>query len=211
MLTAQLIEAFKSIYKVLPSGLQHSFWVVMTLTVIVALTEFTLAGAVSLLGVVLASPQTIVQHPIMQNLVLLFPILQPTLEDPRLLLALLLCLLCFTTLIKTIMLALLTWRQSNYAQNVSMHLGVRLFKGYMHAPYLWHSNQKIGNLITLLNWKSNTGIFLFQSLQALSQILVAGTLLLAVCCMASLAGILVVTTIGISAIFIGAVLAKASV
>ena len=84
----------------------------MTLTVVVALTEFALAGAVSLLGVVLASPQTIVHNSIMQQLVLWLPALRPAMEDPRLLLALLLCLLCGTTLLKTVMLALLTWRQS---------------------------------------------------------------------------------------------------
>lgn len=199
MLKAQLVEAFKRIYRVLPSPLQRSFWTVMTLTVVVALTEFALAGAVSLLGVVLASPQTIVHNSIMQQLVLWLPALRPAMEDPRLLLALLLCLLCGTTLLKTIMLALLTWRQSRYSQMVSRHLGIRLYQGYMYAPYLWHTGQKVSDLITLLNWRANTGIFLFQSLQALSQLLVVATLLVAVCCMAPLAGILVVSITGAAA------------
>ena len=199
MLKAQLVEAFKRIYRVLPSPLQRSFWTVMTLTVVVALTEFALAGAVSLLGVVLASPQTIVHNSIMQQLVLWLPALRPAMEDPRLLLALLLCLLCGTTLLKTVMLALLTWRQSRYSQMVSRHLGIRLYQGYMYAPYLWHTGQKVSDLITLLNWRANTGIFLFQSLQALSQLLVVATLLVAVCCMAPLAGILVVSITGVAA------------
>ena len=171
----------------------------MALTVVVALTEFALAGAVSLLGVVLASPQTIVQHPFMQRLVDWLPVLRPTLDDPRLLLALLLCLLCGTTLLKTVMLALLTWRQSRYSQLVSMHLGVRLFQGYMHAPYIWHTGQKISDLMTYLSWRGSVGNFLFQSLQSLSQLLVVVTLLIAICCMAPLAGILVVSITGIAA------------
>lgn len=199
MLKAQLIEAFQRIYHALPPTLQRSFWIVMILTVIVALAEFALAGAVSLLGVVLASPQSIVQHPFMQQLVGWLPVLRPALDDPRLLLALLLCLLCGTTLLKTVMLALLTWRQSRYSQMVSMHLGVRLFQGYMRAPYLWHTGQKISDLITTLNWRANTGIFLFQSLQALSQLLVVATLLVAICCMAPLAGTLVVSITGLAA------------
>lgn len=199
MLKAQLVEAFQRIYHILPATLQHSFWIVMALTVVVALAEFALAGAVSLLGVVLASPQSIVQHPIMQRLVDVLPVLQPVQDDPRLLLALLLCLLCGTTLLKTVMLALLTWRQSRYSQMVSMHLGVRLFQGYMRAPYIWHTGQKISDLITTLNWRANTGLFLFQSLQALSQLLVVTTLLIAICCMAPLAGILVVSITGIAA------------
>ena len=200
MLKAQLIEAFQRIYHALPPALQRSFWTVMILTVVVALTEFALAGAVSLLGVVLASPQSIVQHPFMQQLVGWLPVLRPALDDPRLLLALLLCLLCGTTLLKTVMLALLTWRQSRYSQMVSMHLGVRLFQGYMRAPYLWHTGQKISDLITTLNWRANTGIFLFQSLQALSQLLVVATLLVAICCMAPLAGTLVVSITGLAAV-----------
>ena len=203
MLKAQLIEAFQRIYHALPPALQRSFWIVMALTVVVALAEFALAGAVSLLGVVLASPQSIVQHPFMQQLVGWLPVLRPALDDPRLLLALLLCLLCGTTLLKTVMLALLTWRQSRYSQMVSMHLGVRLFQGYMRAPYLWHTGQKISDLITTLGWRANTGLFLFQSLQALSQLLVVVTLLLAICCMAPLAGLLVVgiTSLAAMAIF----------
>ena len=202
MLKAQLIEAFQHIYHILPAALQRGFWVVMGLTFVVALTEFALAGAVSLLGVVLASPETIVQHPIMQRLVAWLPILHPTLDDPRLLLALLLCLLCGTSMLKTAMLALLTWRQSRYSQVVSMHLGVRLFQGYMRAPYLWHTGQKISDLMTMLGWRANTGIFLFQSLQALSQLLVVITLLVAICCMAPLAGLLVVSITGLAAVAI---------
>lgn len=202
MLKAQLVEAFQRIYHALPPALQRSFWTVMILTVVVALTEFALAGAVSLLGVVLASPQSIVQHPFMQQMVDWLPVLRPALDDPRLLLALLLCLLCGTTLLKTVMLALLTWRQSRYSQMVSMHLGVRLFQGYMRAPYIWHTGQKISDLITTLNWSANTGVFLFQSLQALSQLLVVTTLLIAICCMAPLAGILVVSITSLAAMAI---------
>ena len=202
MLKAQLIEAFQRIYHILPAALQRSFWVVMGLTFVVALTEFALAGAVSLLGVVLASPQTIVQHPIMQRLVDVLPVLQPVQDDPRLLLALLLCLLCGTTMLKTVMLALLTWRQSRYSQMVSMHLGVRLFQGYMRAPYIWHTGQKISDLMTTLGWRSSVGIFLFQSLQVLSQLLVVTTLLVAICCMAPLAGLLVVSITGLTAVAI---------
>lgn len=197
---SQVPISFQRIYRVLPAALQHSFWTVMILTVVAALTEFALAGAVSLLGVVLASPETIVQHPVIQQLVGWFPILRPALDDPRLLLALLLCLLCTTTLLKTVMLALLTWRQSRYSQLVSMHLGIRLFQGYMRAPYIWHTGQKISDLITTLSWRANTGLFLFQSLQALSQLLVVATLLIAICCMAPLAGTLVVSITGLAAV-----------
>ena len=199
MLKAQLVEAFQRIYHTLPTSLQRGFWTVMVLTVVVALAEFALAGAVSLLGVILASPETIVQQPLMQQLAGGLPVLRPTLDDPRLLLALLLCLLCGATLLKSVLLGLLTWRQSRYAQIISLHLGVRLFQGYMRAPYLWHTGQNISDLMTRLGWRNSVGIFLFQSLQALSQLLVVLTLLVAVCAMAPLAGLLVVSITGLAA------------
>lgn len=202
MLKIQLVETFLQTYRILSSALQRSFWSVMLLTVLVALAEFALAGAVSLLGVVLASPQTIVQSAIMQRMIVWFPILQPTLADPRLLLGLLLCLLCCATLLKTLLLAFLTWRQSHYSQKISMHLGVRLFRGYMRAPYLWHTSQKISDLMTVLGWRIHTGAFLFNSLQSLSQVLVAATLLAAICCMAPLAGLLVLSVTGASAMIV---------
>ncbi|MBQ3060395.1 MAG: ABC transporter ATP-binding protein, partial [Desulfovibrio sp.] len=197
-----LVAIFRQISAILSPELQRRFWTVMALTVVTALTEFALAGAVSLLGVVLASPQTIVQSSITQQLLTWMPVLQPATEDPRLLLALLLCLLCCTVLLKTLLLVLLTWQQSQYSQAVSMNLGVRLFQSYMRAPYLWHRGQKVSELMTVLGWRANAGLFLFNGLKTISQFIVVITLLTMVCCMAPLAGLLVVSITSFSAMVI---------
>ena len=202
MFKSQLITLFRRLTAAMPPDLRRRFWIVMALTIFVALTEFALAGAVSLLGVVLASPQTIVQSSITQQLLIWMPVLQPATEDPRLLLALLLCLLCCTVLLKTLLLALLTWQQSQYSQAVSMNLGVRLFQSYMRAPYLWHRGQKVSELMTVLGWRANAGLFLFNGLKTLSQLFVVVTLLAVVCCVAPLEGLLVVCLTSISAVAI---------
>ncbi len=198
----QLVESFRHIYAALPKILQRSFWKVMFFAIVAAITELVLSGAVSLLGVVLASPQTIVQSTTMHKLTQSMPFLKNIVDDNCLLLALLLTILCGTVLLKTLMLVFLTLCQSHFSQTVSMNFGIRLYKGFMEAPYLWHTRQKISNLMTLLGWRSTIGIFLFSSLQALSQIIISIILLSAICLMAPLASIMILVVIGGSACLI---------
>lgn len=199
MLKPQLTAVFKRIYAVLPPAFRSSLWNVMFLAVTAALMEFILAGAVSLLGVALASPQSIIHSAAMQRLLHWQPGLQTFCDDPRLLLSLLLCLLCGAVLLKTLLLALLTWRQSIFSQNVSKDVGVRLYAAFLHAPYLWHTGQKISYLMTVLSWRSSLGQFLFAGLQVISQMIVTSILIVSICLMAPLASALILTITGISA------------
>lgn len=199
MLKIQLVALFRRVYDTLPRPLRRSFWKVMLLAIVAALAEFLLAGAVSLLGVVLASPQTITQSAAMQHLVARLPWLQPVLGDARLLLALLLAGFCLFILLKTLLLALLTWRQGHFSQAVSREFGIRLFADFLYAPYLWHTGQKISHLMTVLSWRSTLGQFLFSGLQVLSQLVIAGILIVAMCLMAPLASVLILSITGISA------------
>lgn len=138
----------------------------------------------------------------MHKLTQSMPFLKNIVDDNCLLLALLLTILCGTVLLKTLMLVFLTLCQSHFSQTVSMDFGIRLYKGFMEAPYLWHTRQKISNLMTLLGWRSTIGIFLFSSLQALSQIIISIILLSAICLMAPLASIMILVVIGGSACLI---------
>ena len=150
MLNPQLSKIFRAIYSQLGKGLQGRFWRVMIFSVLVALAEFVLTAAVSLLGVVLASPQTIAQSGVMHKLVALCPILLPITEDPRLLLIVLLVGLCAAVFFKSIALAALTWQQANFSQLVNLEMGRRLFHGFVHAPYLWHVGQRVSDLASML-------------------------------------------------------------
>lgn len=199
MLKPQLVDVFKRIYAVLPSTLQRSLWKVTLLAVTAALMELILAGAVSLLGVVLASPQSIIHSATMQRLLYWQPGLQTFCDDPRLLLSLLLCLLCAAVLLKTLLLALLTWRQSVFSQEISKNVGVRLYAAFLHAPYLWHTGQKISHLMTVLGWRTSLGLFLFAGLQVISQLIVTSILIVTICLMAPLASVLILIITGISA------------
>lgn len=202
MLHFQLLTISRRIYADLPKTLQRRFWYVMFVSVLTAGMEFVLAAAVSLLGVVLASPQSLVQSAAMQKLLLWLPALQPVAKDARLLLALLLVLVCAASLCKTVLMVFLTWRQSRFSQAVSMDFGIRLYRGYLAAPYLWHANQMISRLMTVLNWRFTLGLFLFNGLQVLSQLVVTGVLVAAVCLMAPLASLMILGVTGGSALLI---------
>lgn len=200
MARAQIFGLFQQVYATLPPPLRRSFRRVTILAVIAALSELLLAGAVSLLGVALASPQTLAATRPMQELLSRFPWLQPITEDPRLLLIFVLLGLSLAALIKTSLVALLTWRQSCFSQQISLHIGSRLYQGYMTAPYLWHTRQKISQLITTLTWRTSIGLFLFNLLQTLSNFTVAAILFLSICCMTLSGSLLILVVTGGSAV-----------
>ncbi|HJA76493.1 MAG TPA: ABC transporter ATP-binding protein/permease [Candidatus Desulfovibrio gallistercoris] len=199
MAKPQIFSLFRHVFTSLPTALRRSFCRVTVLAIVTALSEFVLAGAVSLLGVVLASPETLVRSAAMQKLLGMLPALRPLTEDPRLLLVLVLLGLSLAALLKTCLLSLLTWRQSRFSQMVSFHIVSRLYQGYMSAPYVWHTQQKISDLITILSWRSSIGIFLFNFLQTLSNLVVAGILFLSICCMTLSGSLLILAVTGTSA------------
>lgn len=199
MAKKRFFDLFRLIYASLPTPLRRSFCRVTVLAIVTALSEFVLAGVVSLLGVVLASPQTLVRSQAMQKLLGVVPGLRPFTEDPRLLLILVLLALCLASLLKTCLLSLLTWRQSCFSQKVSHHIVSRLYQGYMSAPYIWHTQQNISELITILGWRASIGLFLFNFLQTLSYLVVAGILFLSICCMTLSGSLLILAVTGTSA------------
>lgn len=199
MAKQQILSLFRYIFTSLPAALRRSFCRITVLAVVTALSEFVLAGAVSLLGVVLASPETLVSSTAMQKLLAVLPELQPLTEDPRLLLVLVLLGLCLAALLKTCLLSLLTWRQSRFSQLVSFHIVDRLYQGYMSAPYVWHTQQKVSDLITFLSWRTSIGTFLFNFLQTLSYLVVAAILFFSICCMTFSGSLLILAVTGTSA------------
>lgn len=192
----------KNLYSVLPATLQSRFWRILILAAIAAVAEFFLAASVSVLGVSLASPQTVVNSKIVQWIIGHSSLLQCIKDDHRLLLAFVLLGLCIATLFKTGILAILTWRQSLYGQLVRSSVGVRLFRSYLHAPYLWHVSQQTSDLMAKLGWQTNISIFVCNGLQSISQLVIVVVLLLTVGIIAPLAGFIVFGVTGASAYLI---------
>ena len=124
----------------------------------------------------------------MHRLVAFYPPLRPITEDPRLLLIVLLTGLCGAVLCKSLALALLTWRQASFSQAVNLEMGQRLFHGFVHAPYLWHVEQRVSDLSMALSWRNSVGLYGFAVVQALGQLAVAALLIMVVLVVTPLAG-----------------------
>lgn len=197
-----LFSEAKTFFSAMPHKLQKQFWLLSILAVISSLSELILAGAVSLLGVALASPQSIIQSHIVQKIMHDFPVLGQLWSDQRLLLATLILVLCLAVLCKTIFLALLTWKQSVYGQRVRLNFSTRLFNGFLNAPYLWHIRQKISDLGTILSWQYYVGLFIFNGMQILSQLIVVSILLLTICVVTPFTGCIALIFLGMGAILL---------
>ena len=177
MLNSQLFSVLLSSYTRLESPLRHRFWRVLLLSGVVAVMEFALAASVSLLGVVLAAPQSLLQSPVVHRLLKVFPSLEPIAHDQRQLLAWLLASLCGVLICKSCALGLLTWRQASFSQAVGLFFSEDLFRRLLHAPYLWHVQQQISTLQTRLGWCQSAANFMLAVQQALGQLVVVFILL----------------------------------
>lgn len=68
MLNSQFFSLFLNSYTHLETPLRHRFWRVLLLSGVVAVMEFVLTASVSLLGVILAAPQSLLQSSVVQRL-----------------------------------------------------------------------------------------------------------------------------------------------
>lgn len=200
MAQAQAVTAFRRIYAQLDRPLRRRFWRVSQLSGVVSLLELAITAAISLLGVALAAPQSLLENPWTQRLLTAVPALAPVAGDQRLLLLFLMVGLCAAVAVKAASLGLLTWRQACFSQAVGVFFSVRFYRLLLRAPYLWHVRQDMSMLQTRLTWARFSADFLLAVLQALSQLLAAVVLVGVVYGVSPWAALLVCLTMGLSAL-----------
>jgi len=83
-----------------------------------------------------------------------------------------------------------------------MQIGIKLYSGYLNAPYLWHTNQKTSELIATLEWRHNIGLFLFNMLQVSSQFTVIFILSICICIVAPINSIIIMSVAVICTLYI---------
>ncbi|MBQ9406218.1 MAG: ABC transporter ATP-binding protein [Desulfovibrio sp.] len=198
MAQALAITAFYRIYSQLDSALRRRYWRVQALSGLVSLMELAITAAISLLGVALAAPQSLLEHPWTQHLLVAVPTLMPIAQDQRLLLLFFMVGLCVAIAVKAASLGFLTWRQAAFSQAVGVFFSVRFYRLLLHAPYLWHVRQDMSMLQTRLTWARFSADFLLAVLQSLSQFLVALVLVGVVVGVSPWAALLVCLTMGLS-------------
>ena len=194
----QACRTFKIIYAKLSQQLKNRCWRVLALSLSVGLLELAITFALSMLGIALASPPTLLNAPLFQKLITIFPILTPLAQDQRTLLLWLMVLLCIAIALKSLALAFLTYRQAKFSQSVGVFFSVRFYELLLRAPYLWHVRQDMSMLQTRLTWARFSADFLLAALQALSQLFVALVLICVVTLATPWAAILVCLCTGLS-------------
>ncbi len=144
---------------------------------VVGFFEIALAGVISLLGIALSSPNSLQKIPIIGDLFIQLAS-QSTAHPVVTMLVAVLCLVAIATVCKNFTTAYMTYRQSYVSNMVAWDIGLHLFKKYLYAPYIWHTQQNLGELNQYLAWRIYISTFWVATLAALTQISIMSLLLL---------------------------------
>ena len=195
-------EIFRNIYKRLPQSLRRGLWFTASISLLVALLELALALAVSLFGVSLAAPESLMQQERVQAFLRYFPEVAPLLTNQRNLLVFLLSSIVIALLLKFAVSMYMYWKQGWLAQEISAYINHSLFKGYLYGSYLWHVGQETALLQTHLSWREQVATFVMQLLLFSTYFSVTFFLLLSILITAPLVGLFVLIVTGICGVSI---------
>ena len=195
-------EIFQNIYTRLPQHLRRGFWFTASISLLVALLELALALAVSLLGVSLAAPESLMQQEKVQAFLRYFPEIAPLLTNQRNLLVILLSSIVIALSLKFAVSLYMYWKQGWLSQEISAYINHSLFKGYLYGSYLWHVGQETALLQTHLTWREHVAMFVLQLLLFGTYFSVTFFLLLSILITAPLVGLFVLIVTGICGVSI---------
>lgn len=150
---------------------RRQFWLLFALNAFMGAFEMGVAGGVSLLGIAMASPESLVDFPYMATIFALLPFPDSVPQSLRALI-LILSLLCCAIALKNALYAYLTWRQSIFSQHLSWDFGRNLFQQYICAPYAWYTQQNSSDLYLYLSWKIYVGGFALSIQMLLTQLVI---------------------------------------
>ena len=164
--------------------------------------ELVLALAVSLLGVALATPETIAQIKPVRFFLEYCPQATYYIQNQRTLLSGLLLCIVLLLLLKMYFTLYMYWIQGRFAQKIGCHITHVLFKGYLYGSYLWHVGQETALLQSHLGWSSYAAVFCLQMLLSISYLSVTLLLLASVLATAPIIGLFVLTITGLCGLLI---------
>lgn len=165
-----MLDTFRRIYALLSGTRQRQMrWLVAGMFVM-GLVELGLAGAISLLGVALSSPDSLEKIGALRKLYQLLPWGGEQVSQGIRMLILVMALVCVATLLKNLLTAGMTYWQSVVSQRAAWDLCIRIFENYLHAPYVWHVERNPAELNGYLSWRAHVANFFLGGLQLFSQV-----------------------------------------
>lgn len=166
-----MFETLRKIYSLLSSQRQKRLLWLSIGMFAMSLAEMGLAGAISLLGVALAAPDSLEKIEPLWKLFQYLPVGGDNIPQSIRMLILVMGMVCLASLLKNLLTALMTYWQGIESQRVAWDIGIRLFDNYLHAPYVWHVQKSPAELIGYLSWRGHVAYVFLGGVQVASQIL----------------------------------------
>lgn len=165
-----MFASLKTIYSMLPLSRQRQLcWLVFAMLV-QSLVELGLAGSISLLGVALASPDSLEKITPLWQIYQMLPSFSDNIPSSIRLLILLMSIVCIVTILKNIILALITYWQIKFSESISWDIVTKIFDSYLYKPYVWHTQKNPVELIAhIIQWRIDVALLTLGTLQVFSQ------------------------------------------
>ncbi len=195
------LEILKATYGMLPKAHKRQLTWAGCVMLGVGFSEVALAGVISLLGVALSVPESLQKLPLLGDTFLHLTTLSTAPPIITMLVAVL-CLVASATIIKNMAIAYMTYMQSKISQTIAWDVILYVFKGYLYAPYLWYSQQNLGELGGYLNWRVQIYYLWLGALNAITQVSIMLVLTLVSFILAPGASLLLFGVCGVTAVLI---------
>ncbi len=171
------LHPVRPIFARLAPGRKRQFWLITCFSLLVGTLEIGVAGAVSLLGVAIASPRSLLDLRPMRYLLDQYPFLVPHTTEPGHLMAAMLGIVVLLVMGKNVLVGLLTWISSRFSFRMAGDIGVRLFGSFLSQPYVWHLSRNSSELQVLLNWRHQVALYMINLMVVLTQLTTGAFLL----------------------------------
>jgi len=179
MIVTDITSQARLILRHTPPAIRRRLWGIFAFTVLMGFIELGIAGLVSLLGVALASPQSVLSLSPIRMIFQIFPGLASGLAAaPADLLAALLLMVVLGVGGKNILQGVLTYKQQRCGFEINAALGGVLFRSFLGQDYIWHLQRNAAELLTAFTYRTSVGAYVNSLLVLLTQMVVAGFLIL---------------------------------
>ena len=197
-----MFETLRKIYALLsPQRQRQLLWLTAGMFVM-SLVELGLAGAISLLGVALAAPESLEKIGPLWTLFQMLPGFGEGIPQSIRLLILIMGMVCVATALKNVLTATMTYWQGIVSQAVGWDICMRVFDNYLYAPYVWHTQRNPGELNGYLSWRNYVSNFFLGGLQVTSQLGIMAFLMAGAFVMAPLVSLMLYGVSSFVALFV---------
>lgn len=147
------------IYRAVSPALRRRVLLLVMGMIVAGLMEMALAGAISLLGIALATPESLQNARWLEWLYAFAPDTGGGPPSALTTLILVLTLITLASAAKNLSAGILTYQQVKTAQSIAWDISMRVFKNYLAAPFIWHTQQNTSTLNTYIIWRTNIAIY----------------------------------------------------